>query len=340
MGYVVTQEAIDEDLHLHYLSCSDCHAGNPGAADKDAAHTGLLSRPSDDPVTACGTCHEETAKNYTLSLHYTAAGMQHGVSARFNPDEKKIFDQKVFEQSCRSCHASCGDCHVKSPVVSGINTGLIDNHRFVKSEPSKTCALCHGGRVWPEFTGDYGGMPDIHYRKGMSCTDCHSATQMHGDGTAYTSRKDVVTKPSCTECHDTSSLGKDSTKETHATHADSVSCSACHTAAAYRQCSSCHEGKGATSSPAIILGRNPRNLDQLTTLRLIPTVRNTFLDHAGLPMSNFDALPNYWDAVPHNIAKRTDRTRDCNTCHTDHTYYLEAERIPQGLSTKNKELVW
>jgi len=55
-------------------------------------------------------------------------------------------------------------------------------------------------------------------------------------------------------------------------------------------------------------------------------------------MANFDALPNYWDTVPHNIAKRTDRTRDCNTCHQNYTYYLEAGKLPAGGSIKNLQL--
>jgi thiosulfate/3-mercaptopyruvate sulfurtransferase len=337
MGFVVTEDVLESDPHF-YLGCTDCHAGDSSQAKQEDAHKGLIARPSDDPEASCGQCHEETAKNYTLSLHYTAAGMKHGVMPRFDDKGAALFKDKVFEQSCRSCHASCGDCHVKSPDVSGISTGLLDGHRFVKKAEDKTCALCHGGRVWPEFTGDYGGSPDVHYRKGMTCIDCHSGEQFHGDGTAYTSRKQVVDKPSCTDCHDLAKLGKDATKETHATHAETVSCSACHTASAYRQCSSCHLGGGAVSNPAIVLGHNPRIPGQLTTLRLIPTQRETFKP-AGISMTNFDALPNYWDTVPHNIAKRTDRTRDCNTCHQDGTYYFDESRLPEGGSTKNLELV-
>jgi hypothetical protein len=337
MGFVVTKDVMASDPHFS-KSCVDCHKGDPAKPTQAAAHKGLISRPSDNPVETCGECHTETAKTYTLSLHYTAAGMKHGVSPRFDESGKKIFDAKVFEQSCRSCHASCGDCHVKSPDVSGISTGLLDGHKFVKKAEDKTCAMCHGGRVWPEFTGDYGGSPDVHYRKGMTCGDCHGPVQFHGDGNAYTSRKDVPVRPLCTDCHDIATMGKDKTKETHATHAETVSCSACHTATAYRQCSSCHLGGGATSSPAIVLGHNPRQPNQLTTLRLIPTMRETFKP-AGIDMANYDTLPNYWDTVPHNIAKRTDRTRDCNTCHQEGTYYLEAEKLPKGSSTKNLELV-
>lgn len=338
MGYVVSTDVMESDPHF-YLGCTDCHQGNPSASTQDAAHKGLVARPSDDPEETCGQCHEATAKTYTLSLHYTAAGMKHGVSQRFDDKGKVLFEQKVFEQSCRSCHASCGDCHVKSPAVSGISSGLLDGHRFVAKADDKTCAMCHGGRVYPEFTGDYtGGVPDVHYRKGMTCTDCHGPAQFHGDGTAYTSRKDVAVRPLCTDCHDITTMGKASTKETHATHEATVSCSACHTASAYRQCSDCHLGGGATSSPALILGHNPRQPGQLTTLRLIPTTRKTF-EPAGLTMANFDVAPNYWDTVPHNIAKRTDRTRDCNVCHQEGTYYLDEAKLQKGSSTKNLELV-
>ncbi|HRZ89191.1 MAG TPA: cytochrome c3 family protein, partial [Spirochaetia bacterium] len=215
---------------------------------------------------------------------------------------------------------------------------MTDGHKFVKVDESKTCALCHGGRVYPEFTGEYGGTPDVHYRKGMTCADCHPAEQFHGDGKAYPDRTKVAVKPSCVTCHPLEYLGKDSTKQTHETHDGRVSCSACHTASSYRQCSSCHLGEGARSSPAIVLGKNPRNLKELTTLRLIPTVRDTF-QKAGIAQANFDALPNYWNTVPHNIAKRTDRTRDCNTCHQEGLYYLEAKMLPPGSSKKNLDLI-
>jgi len=337
MGFVVSKDLIAQDPHLQN-DCTSCHKGNAAAKDQKAAHAGMIDRPSDDPVAACGTCHPEIAKNYTLALHYTAAGMKHGVSGRFSEAEKKTFDAKVFEQSCRSCHASCGDCHIKSPVVSGVNLGLINGHQFVRKDESKTCALCHGGRVYPEFTGEYGGTPDVHYRKGMTCADCHPGDQFHGDGNAYTARADVPAKPSCINCHPLEYLGKDSTKQTHETHDGSVSCSACHTASAYRQCSSCHLGEGARSNPAIVLGKNPRNPKELTTLRLIPTVRDTF-KKAGIAQANYDALPNFWNTVPHNIAKRTDRTRDCDTCHKEGLYYLEAKILPEGVSKKNLELV-
>jgi len=336
MGYVVDEKVLETDPHFEY-GCSFCHEGDSGAEAQTEAHKGMIKRPSDNLYT-CGTCHESIAATYKLSLHYTNAGMKNGISPRFSKSEKMVYDEKVFEQSCRSCHASCGDCHVQSPIVSGVNTGFIAGHDFVRKDESNTCALCHGGRVYPEFTGDYGGKPDVHYKNGMTCLDCHSATQMHGDGIAYEGRRDVATKPSCLECHKDSMEATEQAKDAHESHGDAVSCTACHTATGYRQCSSCHLGEGATSSPAIILGDNPRKPGQLTTLRLIPTVRDTF-KKAGVMQENFDSLPNLWDTVPHNIQKRTDRTRDCATCHSDREYFLKESDLPKGGSLKNLELV-
>ena len=336
MGYVVDKEVLDTDPHFEY-GCSFCHEGNPNVPTQAEAHKGMIRRPSDN-LDTCGTCHESIAATYKLSLHYTAAGFRNGVSPRFSDDEKKIYDDKVFEQSCRSCHASCGDCHVKSPVISGVESGFLQGHKFVRKDEAKTCALCHGGRVYPEFTGDYGGKPDVHYRGGMTCLDCHSETQLHGDGSLETCRRDLATKPSCIACHQKDLQATEAARDAHNSHGDAVSCTACHTASGYRQCSSCHLGEGAAASPAILLGDNPRKSGQLTTLRLIPTVRNTFLK-AGIEQKNFDALPNLWDTVPHNIQKRTDRTRDCNTCHSEQKYFLKEADLPVGGSIKNLELV-
>ncbi|OHE58086.1 MAG: hypothetical protein A2413_17275 [Treponema sp. RIFOXYC1_FULL_61_9] len=336
MGYVVDTKMAAADPHFQQ-GCVACHEGNASGKDKAQSHAGLVKRPSDDP-SVCGTCHEGIAKTYTLSLHYSNAGMKNGISPRFSKDEKHTYDTAVFEQSCRSCHASCGDCHVKSPVISGVNTGLMDGHAFVRKDESKTCALCHGGRVYPEFTGDYGGTPDVHYRNGMTCLDCHTSTQMHGNGMSYEGRRDVEDKPSCLACHPQGSEKTEEAKSAHGDHGEKVSCSACHTATGYRQCSSCHLGEGAAASPALILGLNPRKEGQLTTLRLIPTVRSTF-EKAGIKQMNFDSVPNLWDTVPHNVKKRTERTRDCALCHYEQENYLTEESLPKDGSSANLKLI-
>jgi hypothetical protein len=89
----------------------------------------------------------------------------------------------------------------------------------------------------------------------------------------------------------------------------------------------------------MMLGRSPRDKKTLTTLRLIPTVRDTFAP-AGIKMENFDALPNYWDTPAHNIRKRTDRTRNCDACHVDRKNFLTKEMLIKNGSKANDDLIF
>jgi hypothetical protein len=318
--------------------CTSCHKGDEKAQSKEAAHKGVIKRPSDD-LGVCAACHDKIAATYKSALHYTTAGQKHGISSRMSKEEAEVFGAKVFEKSCRSCHSSCGDCHVKSPVISGVNLGLLKGHQFVKKDEGKTCALCHGGRVYPEFTGEYGGTADVHYQKGMICMDCHKKTEFHGDGNAYTSRREVKDRPTCLQCHKIGDEKTDQAKSAHATHGKKLSCSACHSAAPYRNCYDCHAGKGAQAKPSFILGLNPRDKKTVTTLRVVPTVRDTFKE-AGIAMQNFDAHPNYWDTVPHNTRKRTERTRSCEVCHEEKKDFLTKDVLIKNGSKANEGLVY
>ena len=302
------------------------------------AHKGLIIRPSDN-LKSCAPCHSKIIATYSKSLHYTSAGQRNGIIGRFSPEETKIFDQKVFEGSCRSCHASCGDCHVKAPAIAGISIGLIQGHKFVRRDEGKTCAFCHGGRVYPEYTGEYGGSPDAHYQKGIACMDCHKKTQVHGDGTDYASKQDMKDRPQCINCHKQGNEQKLVAKAAHERHTGKVSCYGCHSATEYRDCSACHLGTGSVSKPGLHLGLNPRKKGEVTTLRLIPTVRDTF-KKAGIEMANFDSLPNYWNSPAHNIRKRTDRTRSCDSCHVDRKNFLTKETLIENGSKANERLIY
>jgi hypothetical protein len=335
-GYLVDKALIGKDPHFA-MGCKFCHKGNDTAADREAAHKGLVKRPSDNLQT-CGMCHKQIADNFKKSLHYTTIGQRQGVMKRFSADELKQFDAKVFEQSCRSCHASCGGCHVKSPPVGGIGLGLIQGHKFVRRDEGKTCAFCHGGRVYPEFTGEYGGRPDVHYQKGKMCVDCHTKQEMHGDGNAYLSKNDVKQRPSCKNCHKLGQEKKLTAKLSHENHQGKVSCYGCHSAGEYRNCYDCHIESHSNAKPGFILGLSPRDKKIVTTLRVIPTVRTTF-KAAGIKMEHFDALPNYWDTPAHNIRKRTDRTRSCDTCHVEGKGFLTKEQLIINGSKANEALI-
>ena len=330
------RETVATDVHFE-AGCAACHGGDETAADRASAHVGMNPRPSDDPD-RCGECHEEIAGTYQNALHYTARGLREGVVGRFSEPEKAIFDERVFEKSCRTCHASCGGCHVKSPDIAGIPLGLIDGHRFVRKNAAKTCAYCHGGRVYPEFTGQYGVVKDVHFSSGMMCMDCHRVAELHGDGNRYATRRDREVKPDCRTCHPADRPQSDKVREAHVTHEGVLSCTACHALSTYKNCSGCHLGQGAKASTGFFLGKNPHNLQEVTTLRRVPTARNTFAS-AGIEMARYDALPNYWDAVPHVINKLTERTSNCFICHTVKMGFLTAGDLAEDASKANHRLI-
>jgi len=336
-SYMVDRKLIDTDPHFTE-GCPSCHRGDEKASSREKAHAGFVKKPSMDPG-LCGKCHDKIAKTYKDALHFTTAGLRQGVSGRFSAREQKIFDEKVFQQSCRSCHASCGDCHVMSPSIAGVSTGLLKGHQFVAKDDGKTCATCHGGRVYPEFTGDFGGSADIHYQKGMTCLDCHKKAELHGTGVVYTSKTDVKEKPACANCHKPGSEKTEKAKTSHAQHKDRVSCYACHSGGVYTQCTDCHLGKGATPKPGFILGLNPRDKKTVTTLRITPTVRDTFAS-AGIAMEKYDSVPNYWGTPTHNIKKRTERTRSCQVCHVEKQDFLTRETLIKNGSRANELLLY
>ncbi len=336
-AYLVNPRLIDVDPHFAN-GCASCHRGDEKAASREKAHAGLIKRPSSN-ITICGRCHDDIAKVYKDSLHYTTAGLRNGVSGRFTAKEKKIFDDRVFQGSCRSCHATCGDCHVASRKIGGISTGLIKGHEFTAKDDGKTCATCHGGRVYPEFTGVFGVQADIHHQKGMTCLDCHNKAELHGTGTVYASKTDVREKPACTDCHKVGSEKTDEARTSHTRHKGKVSCYACHSGGSYTNCYACHIGKGATAKPGFYLGLNPKDGKTVTTLRLVPTVRDTFRS-VGIMQRNFDNVPNYWATPPHNITKLTDRTRSCHVCHQDKQNFLTKGMLIKDGSKANNLLIY
>ncbi|MBA4418865.1 MAG: hypothetical protein C0392_13305 [Syntrophus sp. (in: bacteria)] len=335
-GFLIDKNLINKDPHFQE-GCTSCHLGDEKAKGKENAHRGVVIRPSDN-LAVCAPCHEGIAKTFKDSLHYTTHGLKHGVSGRFSGKDLKTFNEKVFEKSCRSCHATCGDCHVKSPSLGGASPGLLKGHKFVKRDDGKTCALCHGGRVYPEFTGEYGGSPDIHYQKGMVCIDCHTRTELHGSGVPYKSRKEIKEKPACINCHPAGNEKNEKARAAHGQHKDRLSCYACHSGGEYRNCYDCHLGKGATSKPGFFLGISPRDRKTVTTLRLIPAKRDTF-SNEGIKMEKYDILPNYWDTAVHNIKKRTDRTRSCEVCHIEKKDFLTESILIKNGSKANKGLL-
>jgi len=336
--FLVDKTVLDKDPHF-INGCSYCHRGDEKSIDQEKAHTGIIKKPSAD-LKACSDCHEGITKSYQDAPHYTVKGMLNKASKGFSKKIDGIFPEKVFEQSCKSCHASCGDCHVSSPSKDGVGRGLIKGHRFVKRDEGKTCGVCHGGRVYPEFIGKHTKSPDVHFQKGMTCVDCHKKNQIHGSPGSI--RKNEIkgqNSPKCIDCHKLGREVKTTARLAHTRHEGTVSCYGCHSQGDYINCYNCHLDKGATSKLGFFLGVSPDDKKTLTTLRVVPSLSSTFLS-AGIKVKSFHEMPDYRAASVHNVQKITERTRSCDTCHIKRKGFLSKDTLMKNGSEANKHLIF
>jgi hypothetical protein len=147
---------------------------------------------------------------YTKSLHYTNKGIEFLYSKEQGGIER-ITGKTAAEMGCvkSNCHVkSCDVCHSKE--TDGKLSYSIDQAR---SEVS--CQRCH-----PVGKDD----PDVHFRKGMKCMDCHSLREIHGDGIAYnTYMQPGAMDARCGTCH----VGIKGSMS-HTVHKGKVDCTACH----------------------------------------------------------------------------------------------------------------
>ncbi len=150
---------------------------------------------------------------------------------------KKIPDKELVDdflrKVCLRCHintegskrygeirsSGCAACHVI------YNNDGSHKHKFTKKIPSFQCLHCHNfNRVGMDYEGffehDYSLAyrsplplgkkfygeyqhrlrPDIHFKKGMICTDCHKKDEVMGDGKIYSFKYQAV-KVRCLDCH-------------------------------------------------------------------------------------------------------------------------------------------
>ncbi len=330
------------------LGCAACHSGNDRTSDKEAAHAGMVPRPSDDAQEACGRCHPQETEAARASLHASAPVFAARLRERSSPSAWHAVDM-AREKHCGSCHTGCGGCHVSRPAAA--DGGLIAGHAFRKRpDPVNQCTGCHGSRVGNEFFGKR-GMGDVHAEKhGMDCVSCHGSGEMHAKAPeGIRSRYDLPQARRCTDCHTQES---DGIRE-HDLHRGKVQCQVCHSQT-YTNCVSCHVGVDSENLDyhftekdfeSLKIGLNP----DATTVPLIgkwilvrhAPVSPALLDHyAKGALSNFDALPNWRRTSPHNIRRRTWQTARCDNCHGKRELFLsEKDLQPHELAANTCTVV-
>lgn len=345
--------AIAEDENHGELCCHECHGGNPNDPNWKTAHKGVVKDPSyPDASETCGSCHDEIAENYKSSLHVSLSPFKKMIDMRANPDKgahAKVDAAREFH--CNACHSSCGQCHISRPEAVG--GGLLEGHLFQKRPPMHTvCTACHGSRIEKEYFGKNKGIPpDIHRQKYFKCTKCHKADEMHGDGKDYANRYAVENGPKCLDCHKDIYQPKAKNPKNHWIHRDQVSCQVCHSMP-YKNCYSCHVGKdkkgfkffkNKASPIEFKVGLNPlrseKRPEKFVTLRHVPVDHATFGFYVKDGLSNFDTLPNWKLATPHNIRRQTPQNKTCNSCHGNTELFLLEKDVKPNYRKANKDVI-
>ena len=349
---IVNYETFSQDVHGQQ-ACTDCHNGVQ-SSDKETAHDGLVSRPSDGPDNVCQDCHPDIAGVYATALHATQQGYFTTMHARSVPENHAALDV-VFANHCERCHTTCGDCHISQPASVG--GGLFNGHLFERTPPmTRSCTACHGSRVGNEYMGKNEGLTaDVHFRSGrMNCVDCHSSHELHGQpancSACHTSpelselpppehRYDGLQMPSCESCHTVVTTGQDGIPM-HQEHGNDLSCQVCHSIA-YTSCDGCHVALSETTGNAYFetqgtytsfyIGRNPRpTYDrpyEFILVRHIPVAPTSYEFYGADLLPNFDALPTWAYATPHNIQTETPQAETCNACHGNPTLFLTVDKV-------------
>ena len=155
---------------------------------------------------------------FESSLHYTSRGLEYWY-AKEQGGLQRITDLPFAGLPCARCHArTCDSCHAAKvdgrPVYS-----------TAMARDPKVCSGCHGIEsltALEKNPNDPAG--DVHFKKGMKCLDCHTAREIHGDGTAYVSfQQEGAMDVSCAKCHTDLSRCPGAR-----VHGDRVDCNACH----------------------------------------------------------------------------------------------------------------
>jgi thiosulfate/3-mercaptopyruvate sulfurtransferase len=304
-------------------------------------------------VGACDdvSCHGDIAAQTQNSLHTNLWGEKHLIEQRGQTSISMY--QTQYDAKCGTCHTTCGQCHVSRP--NSVGGGLIRNggHKFRESpHNTEQCTACHGSRIAFDYTGENpGNQQDVHRSYGFLCENCHSAQEIHGDGLStnasghYEHRYEVSSMPRCENCHETEA----STNSYHTAHWNGwtnvdLQCQVCHSQS-YKNCTNCHLTAGAYElEPSVLsfkIGHNTlestvRDYDYVV-VRHVPIHQDTY-SHWGLSLPNYDDVPTWKYASPHNIVKWTDQTTvnggSCgSSCHD------QAGQNPKGFYLREVDLL-
>ena len=244
----------------------------------------------------CNECHPNITENFTTSIHYLGRESPSKWSGGATVGHFGInLDSFYAESNCSKCHiVTCKNCH-EGGHGSEITMG--------------TCGKCHHKEIW--FSGSTlmgkGENADIHYEKGLTCTDCHTLEELHGNGIDYSTMPLRITKE-CEECHinpgktvrGMNVMQYSPDMPSHKMHEEKLDCIACH-AGYIPSCGHCHLDNQKTES---------FTADKFCLAKDDDGKIKPFLKTSSIYENETNILWVEW--MPHTT---TNQARDCKFCH-------------------------
>ena len=163
---------------------------------------------------------------------------------------------------------------------------------------------------------------------------------MHADASRVNNRFNIPERPNCRNCHEEVVSAEPKTKS-HMIHKDRVACQVCH-AQANKNCFSCHVGTDKKGLPyfkcketkiLFKIGLNPNKSEDrpydYVVLRHPPADPGLFDFYVKNGLSDFDTLPTWKLATPHNIRRITPQNKKCNNCHGKASLFLNKDYMAE-----------
>ena len=180
---------------------------------------------------------EQQQDCFSSSLHHTGEGMRYWYEAK---DGFMAITGIPYEKlGCKNCHVKgCNDCHLKKT-----EKGFVYSLEMARDRG--TCLKCHAREKATIKLDEGRNTLGVHMKADMTCSDCHTSREIHGDGNIYKSMRDPgAMDAACTNCHTKDSEDYPVVPETmsHTVHKNKLDCNACHVQNTLT-CYNCHFGE-------------------------------------------------------------------------------------------------
>lgn len=154
--------------------CLRCHIWSDGH-----------QRDGDWRASGCAACH----------MVYSDAGTYEGGDKAIRKDQKDR--PRIHQMTSKVPEYQCIHCHNRGARtgVSFIGTMESDGYGTPWKPDGGKQGKLHG-KHYNHLQGD------VHYERGMTCIDCHTKNEMHGDGYLY-EKKHYAVEVRCVSCHGT-----------------------------------------------------------------------------------------------------------------------------------------